>query len=53
LPRQSRPLVQSELPKQLPAEPQKLVTEDGHEQQSVSEVAITTAADADKLDTTF
>ena len=52
LPRQSRPLVQPELPKQLPAEPQKLVTEDGHEQERVSEVAITTAADADELDTT-
>jgi type IV secretory pathway TraG/TraD family ATPase VirD4 len=51
--RQSRPLAQPELPKQLPAEPQKLVTGNGHEQERVSEVAITTADNADKLDTTF
>ena len=53
LPRQSRPLVQPELPKKLPAEPQKLVTGNGHEQERVSEVEITTGDDADRLDTTF
>ena len=53
LPRQSRPLVQPEPPKQLQAEPQTCATGNGHGLEHESEVAITTDDDVDKLDTTF
>jgi hypothetical protein len=53
LPRQSRPLVQSEPPKQLPAQPHTSATGNGDGHERESEVAITTDDAVDKLDTTF
>src|SRR6185436_8733658 len=45
LPRQSRPLVQPEPPKQLPAEPHTSATGNGHGLERESEVEITTGDD--------